>query len=238
MAFRRDTDGTPASPWHDIPHQVPGNNGLLHFVCEIPRYEKAKMEVATTEAHNAIAQDVKKGALRYYHGPIYWNYGCVPQTWEDPRVAGSAEVHGAFGDNDPLDVVEVGTSTLPFAAIVPVKPLGALAMLDDGELDWKLIAIRADDPLAEHLHDVHDIEAHLPGTVSGIREWFRWYKTPDGKPTARFGFDGEPLDAAGALGVVSETHEHYCALLAEAAAEAAEQEQDEVVRKLWLPNAA
>ena len=103
MAFRRDTDGTPASPWHDIPHQVPGSDSLLHFVCEIPRYEKAKMEVATAEPHNAIAQDVKNGAPRYYHGPIYWNYGCVPRAWEDSRPAHATDGHPLyrFSDSTP-----------------------------------------------------------------------------------------------------------------------------------------
>jgi len=31
---------------------------------------------------------------------IHWNYGLLPQTWEDPSFA-NAEVDGAFGDNDP-----------------------------------------------------------------------------------------------------------------------------------------
>lgn len=31
---------------------------------------------------------------------INWNYGLLPQTWEDPSLANS-EVEGAFGDNDP-----------------------------------------------------------------------------------------------------------------------------------------
>lgn len=31
---------------------------------------------------------------------INWNYGLLPQTWEDPSFANS-EVEGAFGDNDP-----------------------------------------------------------------------------------------------------------------------------------------
>lgn len=31
---------------------------------------------------------------------INWNYGLLPQTWEDPAFANS-EVEGAFGDNDP-----------------------------------------------------------------------------------------------------------------------------------------
>lgn len=45
--------------------------------------------------------------------------------------------------------------------------LGVLAMIDDGELDWKLIAIKSDDPLASQLHDIDDVESKLPGVVSG-----------------------------------------------------------------------
>jgi len=44
-------------------------------VVEIPKMTKAKMEIATKEEFNPIAQDIKKGKLRDYHGPIFWNYG-------------------------------------------------------------------------------------------------------------------------------------------------------------------
>ena len=64
-------------------------------------------------------------------------------------------------------------------------------MIDDGELDWKLICISADDPLADKLQDIQDVDTYFPGTVSGIREWFRWYKTPDGKPLNEFAFNEE-----------------------------------------------
>ena len=35
---------------------------------------------------------------------------------------------------------------------------GVYAMIDDGELDWKVICIRTDDPLAAKLSDVEDVE--------------------------------------------------------------------------------
>merc|ERR1712194_210216 len=171
---------------------------------------KAKMEVATKEAKNAIAQDVKKGKLRDYHGPIYWNYGMLPQTWENPN-----EVHaetGFSGDNDPLDVVEIGAKALAQGSVEPVKVLGVLAMIDDGELDWKIISVRTADPLAKSLDDIADVEAKCPGVISGIREWFRWYKTPDGKPLNAFGYDEKALDKAHALEVIAETHAAWKAL--------------------------
>ncbi len=114
-------NGKTISPWHDIPLR---NGEFFNFINEIPKNTKAKMEVATKEKSNPIAQDVKKGKLRDYHGPIFWNYGCLPQTWEDPHV-----VHPAVnckGDNDPLDVVEIGSTVLPTGAIAPVRTIAVL----------------------------------------------------------------------------------------------------------------
>lgn len=162
------------SPWHDIP--LKGEKGY-NMVVEIPKMTKAKMEIATKEESNPIAQDIKKGVLRDYHGPIFWNYGCLPQTWEDPN-----EEHPelkVFGDDDPIDVVEIGSKALDMGSVAEVKPLGVLAMIDDGELDWKVLAVSVDDPLAEEYNDIDDV----PKAVQdGVREWFRWYKTPDDKP--------------------------------------------------------
>jgi len=170
------------------------------------------MEVATKEASNPIAQDIKKGKLRDYHGPIFWNYGCLPQTWEDPNV-----LHPTLkckGDNDPLDVVEIGSAVLPTGSVKQVKVLGVLAMIDDGELDWKVIAINKDDTLASQLNDIDDVDKKLPGVLSGIREWFRWYKTPDDKPLNAFGFDEKVLNKKFATDVIKETHEHWVSLRA------------------------
>ena len=200
----------------------------------MPSARATCLQIATKVEGNPIMQDEKKGKARLYHGPIFWNYGCLPQTWEDPNVKGDADVGGAFGDDDPVDVVEIGAASQEMGAVVPVKPLGVLSMIDDGEvgtlplrahlhkrtthgqratiaphcchalplpsptkaaqpprarpwplarqLDWKVIAISASDEHAKDINDVGDIEKYYPGTVSGIREWFRWYKTPDGAP--------------------------------------------------------
>ncbi|XP_020256306.1 soluble inorganic pyrophosphatase 6, chloroplastic-like [Asparagus officinalis] len=151
------------------------------------------MEVATDEAHTPIKQDTKKGKLRYYPYNINWNYGLLPQTWEDPSFA-NAEVDGAFGDNDPVDVVEIGGARAKIGDVLKVKPLGALAMIDEGELDWKIVAISLDDPKASLVNDVNDVEKHFPGTLTAIRDWFRDYKIPDGKPANKFGLDNKAAD--------------------------------------------
>ena len=41
---------------------------------------------AQDEDSNPIKQDIKKGKLRFYPYNINWNYGLLPQTWEDPTI--------------------------------------------------------------------------------------------------------------------------------------------------------
>lgn len=74
LGFQDPESKAAISPWHDIP--LEGETaGSYNMVVEIPKMTKAKMEVATKEENNPIAQDIKKGVLRDYHGPIFWNYG-------------------------------------------------------------------------------------------------------------------------------------------------------------------
>ena len=64
----------------------------------------------------------------------------------------------AQGDNDPVDVVVIGSEQCERGGVYKVKPLGAYAMIDDGELDWKIVCIKADDPRAHLLNDIEDVE--------------------------------------------------------------------------------
>jgi inorganic pyrophosphatase len=111
--------GKIVSPWHDVPLR---NGQYFNFINEIPKYSKVKMEISTKKANNPISQDIKNGKLREYHGPIYWNYGALPQTWEDPNVV-HPEIK-CIGDNDPIDVVEIGSKQLEVGSIVKVRQYG------------------------------------------------------------------------------------------------------------------
>ncbi|MBA0562267.1 hypothetical protein Golob_007326 [Gossypium lobatum] len=208
--FFEDTSGKKISPWHDIPLHL--GDGVFNFIVEIPKESSAKMEVATDEPYTPIKQDTKKGKLRYYPYNINWNYGLLPQTWEDPSLANS-EVDGAFGDNDPVDVVEIGETRRKIGEILKVKPLAALAMIDEGELDWKIVAISLDDPRASLVNDVDDVEKHFPGTLTAIRDWFRDYKIPDGKPANKFGLGNKAANKEYALKVITETNESWAKLV-------------------------
>ena len=81
-----------------------------------------------------------------------------PQTWEDPNV-----VHPetkAKGNNDPLDVCEIGELVGYTGQVKQVKML-----LDEEETDWKIIVIDVNGPLAPKLNDIEDAERHLPGLL-------------------------------------------------------------------------
>lgn len=211
MFFDNKEESKRISPWHDIPMTAEG--GMYNYINEIPKGERAKMEVATDEDQTPIKQDTKKGKLRYFaYGDMPFNYGCIPQTWEDPNSVHPST--GYVGDNDPVDVVEIGSDPLEIGSVTPVKLIGIMALIDEEETDWKVIAIRKDHALASVLHDVDDLETHLPGTVEAIREWFRMYKTADGKPENKFSFDEKALGKEFAKQIVEETHTSYKELLA------------------------
>ncbi|KAM6076779.1 inorganic pyrophosphatase 2, mitochondrial isoform 2-T2 [Chlamydotis macqueenii] len=128
--YFKSADGKYISPFHDIPlfavskedKEIPakrsktaGSEVLFNMIVEVPRWTNAKMEIATEEPLNPIKQDVKKGKLRYVanifpHKGYIWNYGALPQTWEDPNHTDN--VSGCCGDNDPIDVCEIGSKIL------------------------------------------------------------------------------------------------------------------------------
>ncbi|KAF8424686.1 inorganic diphosphatase [Tirmania nivea] len=211
-----EKDGSPISSFHDIPLFANEQKTLLNMIVEIPRWTNAKMEISKEETLNPIKQDIKKGKLRYVrncfpHKGYLWNYGAFPQTWEDPK-----HIHPetkAKGDNDPLDVCEIGELVGTPGQIKRVKVLGVMALLDEEETDWKVIVIDEKDPLAPKLNDIEDVERHLPGLLRATNEWFRIYKIPDGKPENQFAFSGECKNKKYANDVIRETHEAWQRLM-------------------------
>lgn len=213
--YIHDKNG-PISPMHDIPLVADSNKKTYNMVVEVPRWTNAKMEITLKESLNPIKQDMKKGKLRYvancfpHHGYI-WNYGALPQTWENPEHLDDGT--GCKGDNDPIDVLEIGYRVAKRGEVLQVKLLGTIALIDEGETDWKLIAIDVNDPLAEQLNDIGDVDKQFPGLLKASLEWFKIYKIPDGKPENKFAFNGDAKPAAFAHNVVEEVHKFWSALV-------------------------
>lgn len=120
------------SPWHDIPLFANEKEKIFNMIVEIPRWTNAKMEMATADLLSPIKQDKKSGLPRFvnnifpHHGYI-WNYGALPQTWEDPNYKDPNT--NANGDNDPIDIVEIGSKIHPRGSVIQVCPLNLFIFL-------------------------------------------------------------------------------------------------------------
>ena len=195
--------------WHDIPLYSSGEN-MINFVTEIPMYVSAKMEVSKTKPGNPIMQDINKdGSPRYYtYGAPFFNYGLVPQTWEDPKVK---SIEGNGGDNDPLDVIEIGSAQLQMGSITPCRVLGSLELIDEGETDHKIICIHQDDRDFGRVHTMQDLESVKPGITAKLVDWLKMYKTSDGKGVNKLAQD-EPTSVHQAMSIIEETHLRWKAL--------------------------
>lgn len=220
--YLENEQGKVVSPFHDVPLYPEGSSGesqdgnIVNMFVEIPRWTCAKMEISKEEPMNPVKQDVKKGALRFvknifpFHG-YPWNYGAIPQTWECPEHTDPST--GFKGDNDPIDAVEIGSKVLERGAVRKVKVLGTIALIDEGETDWKIVVIDSEDPLASQLNDIEDVKSKCPGLLEATVRWFRDYKIPDGKPANEFAFNGEYKDSKFAMQVIKDTHEMWKGLV-------------------------
>jgi 3'-phosphoadenosine 5'-phosphosulfate synthase len=200
-------NGKPISPWHDVPLHPASSPELYNLVVEIPMYSTAKMEVNKNEPGNPIMQDTKNGQMRYYsYGVPLFNYGLLPQTWEDINVEDPDTQ--SKGDGDPIDAIEIGAGPLGMGAVVPVKVLGSLALIDEGETDHKVIVLRQDDPHFSTINSVADLDRVRPGTTRMLLDWLKNYKTSEGKGVNKLKSD-TPTTADAAKLIVAETAEYY-----------------------------
>ncbi|NXO43157.1 IPYR pyrophosphatase, partial [Locustella ochotensis] len=151
----------------------------------VPRWTNAKMEISTKEPSPPPQQDVKKGKLRsppplFPHKGYIWNSPPPPQTWEDPGPPPPNT--GCCGDNDPPPPPEIGSKVCSRGEVIKVKVLGTLALIDEGETDWKVIAINVEDPEADSYNDIEDVPPPPPGYLEATVDCPPPPKVPDGKP--------------------------------------------------------
>lgn len=204
--------------FHDVPINFNKEKGTVSMIVEIPRYEQGKFEISKKLPLNPIVQDIKSDKLRFINN-IYpfngypCNYGAIPQTWEDPTLPIIINNNKYFGDNDPLDICELSSNLTHIGNLKTVKILGALAMIDDGEMDWKLISIDINDKLSDKLNDIDDIELNLPNVLSDLTTWFKNYKKPMNKPENKFEFNAKWLNKSKALDIIEECNERWKLLI-------------------------
>merc|ERR1719379_275485 len=109
--------------------------------------------------------------------------------------------------------MEEGSVPFKVGEVRKVKVLGDLELIDQGELDHKIIVIDAEDPLAPGLTNARDLLTTMPGVTERLVEWLKMYKTTDGKAVNVLTSD-TPTNATKAAAVVGECHQSWKALKA------------------------
>ncbi len=154
----------------------------VHLLVEIPKGSRNKYE--WDEELQAIKLD------RFLFSSVVYptDYGFIPDTDGE--------------DGDPLDAMcIVSESTFP-GCVIPVKVIGLFKMLDDGEIDDKILCVPMKDPNLNHIVSLDDVSEQLKSEIS---HFFAIYKGPEGKVVKVDGW--YPRDAA--LTTISEARERY-----------------------------
>jgi inorganic pyrophosphatase len=140
------------NPWHEVDINLDSHNHL-DCIIEIPMGCKVKYEL-----------DKKSGLIkvdRILYSSVHYpcNYGFFPQTFCD--------------DDDPLDVLVVGQLPIVPLAIMRVRAIGVMRMLDQGKHDDKIISIHVDDPEFNYIKTFSELPEHR---TLEIKNFFEHYK--------------------------------------------------------------
>ena len=130
------------------------------------------IEVAIGGEPIKYEMDKEAGTLvvdRFLYTPMRYpgNYGFVPHTLSD--------------DGDPIDVLVANTRPIVPGAVINVRPVGVLKMMDESGGDEKIIAVPS-PKLTQRYVNVHNY-TDLPSiTLVQIQHFFEHYKDlEDGK---------------------------------------------------------
>jgi inorganic pyrophosphatase len=148
-----------------ITNKAIGGSGV-NVIIEIPAGTNHKIEYDyATKTFKVDQENGKDRVIDFL--PYPGNYGFIPGTLMDKEKG---------GDGDALDILVIAES-LPTGTAIEVIPIAALELLDNGEIDTKLIAIPVDSTLrviqATNFEDFM-IEYNIVQTI--IKDWFLNYK--------------------------------------------------------------
>ena len=111
--------------WHDMDSS---RINALDFmvVIEIPKGSQSKYELDKQTGYLVLDRILHTST----HYPA--NYGFIPRTYA--------------ADNDPLDVLVLCQESIVPMTLVECYPIGVMKMIDDDQVDEKIIAIPFNDP--------------------------------------------------------------------------------------------
>ncbi|WP_339648617.1 inorganic diphosphatase [uncultured Salegentibacter sp.] len=141
------------------------SNGNYQAVIEIPAGTNKKIEYHKTKKKFLVDQrDGKDRIINFL--PYPGNYGFIPSTFSDPRKG---------GDGDAVDVLVLGESQKT-GSIIEIIPIAVLKLIDENELDYKVIAIPAQ--IKDQIINVEDYKtfsSNYPEAIKILESWFTYY---------------------------------------------------------------
>lgn len=171
----------PNNPWHKV---NPGDRtpAVVNGIIEIPKNTRAKYEL-----------DKESGLLimdRVLYSSMYYpaNYGFIPRTYCD--------------DKDPLDILVLSQIAVVPMCIVSAKVIGVMRMIDNGEMDDKIIAVAENDMSVSHIEDIAELPEYF---IKELKNFFEDYKKLENKEVHIEEFQ----DAATARGIVLKAMADY-----------------------------
>jgi len=133
----------------------------INVIIEIPAGTNKKIEYNKAKEDFAIDKIEGVDRIKPYL-PYPANYGFVPSTFSDPAVG---------GDGDPIDVLLIAES-LPTGTVIEAIPIAMLRLVDEGEIDDKIICIPADKGLRTvNASSVAEINKKYPKALEIIELW-------------------------------------------------------------------
>lgn len=137
----------------------------LNVIVEIPRNSKIKYE------YNRATKEIVVDRILYGSSSYPLNYGFIKEALD--------------WDGDELDALIVSDQEFLPGAIVPTRLLGAMEMIDGGEVDTKLICVIDCDPRYDEINTLKDLPQH---TLLEIKDFFENYKNLQKKEVEIQGF--------------------------------------------------
>jgi len=143
----------------------------VQVVIEIPAGSFTKYELDAKTGHIFVD--------RFQSMPVVYptNYGSIPST--------------VGPDGDPLDALVITRQPVYPGALIRVRPIGIMKMIDGGDIDDKIVAVPISklDPTYDEIKTIDDLSAI---ERSRIEQFFAVYKRlPDGRKVVEMkGFDG------------------------------------------------
>jgi len=159
------------------------SNNIIQAVIEIPAGTNKKFEYNSKT--NSFEIDKKNGVERVIQFlPYPGNYGYIPSTYSNPEKG---------GDGDALDVLVLSES-VSTGTVIEIIPIGVLKLIDDGEIDSKIIAVPANSKMQIiKVKTYQEFLIKYPEAKSIIETWFLNYNKEDPASINGWGTEKEAI---------------------------------------------